>query len=52
MLVIIILLLLLILVDLVRLHRKIDKLTQLLKPDLPATNEEIEKLLTSEDHSL
>ncbi|WP_176167350.1 hypothetical protein [Mesobacillus jeotgali] len=49
---IIVLLLLLILADVVRLHKKIDKLTKFLKPELPPSNEEIEKMLTSEDHSL
>jgi cell division protein ZapA (FtsZ GTPase activity inhibitor) len=46
---IIIVLLLLILIDIVRLHRKIDKLTHFLKPETPPTNEEIENMLLSQD---
>ncbi|WP_415813121.1 hypothetical protein [Mesobacillus thioparans] len=48
---IILALLLLILIDVVRLHRKIDKLTQFLKPETPPTNEEIENMLISQDHN-
>lgn len=45
---IIIVLLLLILIDVVRLHKKIDRLTNQLSPVVSPTEEEIEKLLDSE----
>lgn len=45
---IIIVLLLLILIDVVRLHKKIDRLTNQLSPVVPPTEEEIEKMLDSE----
>ncbi|MBT2679477.1 hypothetical protein J7E38_10725 [Bacillus sp. ISL-35] len=49
---ILLVLLLLILIDVVRLHRKIDKLTQFLKPETPPTNEEIENMLISQNHKI
>lgn len=49
---IIIVLLLLILIDVIRLHRKIDRMNALLNPEIPPTNEEIEKMLASENNKL
>ncbi|WP_213367588.1 hypothetical protein [Mesobacillus boroniphilus] len=49
---IVIVLLLLILIDVVRLHRKIDRLNNHLYPVAPPpTDEEIEKMLTSKNTS-
>lgn len=49
---IIIVLLLLILIDIVRLHRKIDRLNDHLTPGSPPpTDAEIEKILTSQNSS-
>lgn len=49
---IIIFLLLLILIDVVRMHKKIDRLNNHLNPQSsPPTDEEIEKMLTSKNSS-
>ncbi|MCM3664751.1 hypothetical protein M3204_10070 [Mesobacillus subterraneus] len=47
----IIVLLFLILIDVVRLHKKIDKLTNQLDPVVPPTEKEIEEMLDSETTS-
>ena len=49
---VIIVLLVLILIDVVRLHRKVDRLYNYLNPKVHPTDEEIEKLLTSKNDSL
>lgn len=48
---IIFILLLLILVDVVRLHRKVDRLTNFMHPKVPPTDAEIEHELVSESKS-
>lgn len=48
---IIIVLLLLILIDVVRMHKKIDTLTNQLTPVVPPIEEEIEEMLDSENTS-
>jgi hypothetical protein len=48
---IITILLFLILIDVVRLHRKVDKLNDFLNPKVPPTTEEIEDMLTSKNTS-
>ncbi|WP_226641736.1 hypothetical protein [Mesobacillus subterraneus] len=49
---IIVILLVLILIDVVRLHRKVDRLYEFLNPKTPPTVEEIENMLTSKNDSL
>ena len=49
---IIVILLVLILIDVVRLHRKVDRMYEFINPKVPPTVEEIEKMLTSKNDSL
>lgn len=49
---VIIVLLVLILIDVMRLHRKVDRLYDFLNPKVKPTIEEIEKLLISKNDSL
>jgi hypothetical protein len=44
---VIFILLVLVLIDVVRLHRKVDRLYDFLNPKFPPTAEEIEKMLNS-----
>ncbi|WNF25047.1 hypothetical protein [Mesobacillus jeotgali] len=49
---VIIILLVLILIDVVRLHRKVDRLYDFLNPKVPPSVEEIENMLTAKNDSL
>ncbi|WP_170169176.1 hypothetical protein [Mesobacillus subterraneus] len=49
---VIVILLVLIMLDVVRLHKKVDRLTEFLNPQIPPTKEEIESMLNTESTSV